>query len=70
MNKSFLKSLDIENEKEKKEESSDKFQMEWNIDNFYKVYKKEINAINPKDIFNCLDNPKLVIKDKKNMKYF
>ena len=70
MNKSFLKSLDIENEKEKKEESSDKFQMEWNIDNFYKVYKKEINSINPKEIFNYLDSPKLVIKDKKKFEIF
>ena len=70
MNKSFLKSLDIENEKEKKEESSDKFQIEWNIDNFYKVYKKEIDAINPKEIFNYLDNPKLIIKDKKKFDIF
>ena len=70
MNKSFLKSLDLEHEAEKMEESSDKFQMDWNVENFYKVYKKEIDALNPKDIFNYLDNKNLVIKDKKKFDIF
>lgn len=70
MNKSFLKSLDLEYEAEKKEESSDKFQMDWNVENFYKVYKNEIDAINPKDVFNYLDDPKLVIKDRKKFEIF
>ena len=70
MNKSFLKSLDLEHEAEKMEESSDKFQMDWNVENFYKVYKKEIDAINPKEIFNYLDNRNLIIKDKKKFDIF
>ena len=70
MNKSFLKSLDLEDEAEKLEESSDKIQTDWNVENFYKVFKKEIDVINPADIFKYLDNRNFVIKDKKKFDMF
>ena len=70
MIKSFLKSLDFEDEAAKMEESSDKLQTDWNVENFYKVFKKEIDAINPADIFKYLDNPNFVIKDKKKFEMF
>ena len=70
MEKSFLKSLDLEQEADKLEELSDKFQTDWNIENFYKVFKNEIDAINPNDVFKYLDSPKLVIKDKKKFEAF
>ena len=70
MNKSFLRSLDLEDEAEKLEESSDKLQIDWNIDNFYKVYKNKIDAINPNDIFKYFDSPLFNIKDKKKFELF
>ena len=39
--------------------------IEWKVDNFYKIYKNQIDQINPKDIFNYLDSPYFIIKDKK-----
>ena len=70
MNKSFLKSLDMEDEAEKMEESADKLQTDWNVENFYKVFKKEIDEINPVDIFKYLDNRNFVIKDRKKFEIF
>ena len=65
MNKVFLKSLNLDDEAKNVEESSDKQQIEWKVDNFYKIYKNQIDQINPKDIFNYLDSPYFIIKDKK-----
>ena len=70
MNKVFLKSLDLDQEAKSVEESSDKQQIEWNVDNFYKMYKNQIDEINPKDIFDYLDNPNFIIKDKKKFECF
>ena len=70
MNKVFLKSLDLEQEAKTVDESSDKQQIEWNVDNFYKIYKNQIDAINPKDIFNNLDSPSFTVKDKKKFEIF
>ena len=70
MNKVFLKSLDLEQEAKNVDESSDKQQLEWNVDNFYKMYKNQIDEINPKDIFDNLDNPNFIVKDKKKFECF
>ena len=70
MNEAFLKSLDLEYNFNNEDKSSDKISMEWNVQNFYKEYKKEIDAINPKDIFKYLDNPNFLIKDKKKIRSF
>ena len=70
MNKVFLKSLDLDQEAKSVEESSDKQQIEWNVDNFYKMYKNQIEEINQKDIFDNLDNPNFVIKEKKKFECF
>ena len=70
MNKVFLKSLDLEEEAKNVEETSDKQQIEWNVDNFYKIYKNQIDNINPKDVFNYLDSPHFVVKDKKKFDFF
>ena len=70
MNKVFLKSLNLDEESKKIEETSDKQQIEWNVENFYKIYKNQIDNINPKDIFNNLDSPYFVVKDKKKFDCF
>ena len=70
MNEAFLKSLDLEYNFNNEDKSSDKISMEWNVQNFYKEYKNEIDAINPKDIFKYLDNPNFLIKDKKKFEVF
>ena len=70
MNKVFLKSLDLEQEAKNVDESSDKQQIEWNFDNFYKMYKNKIDEINPKDIYDNLDSPSFSIKDKKKFELF
>ena len=67
MNKVFLKSLDLELEAKTVDESSDKQQIEWNVDNFYKIYKNQIDLIDQKEIFNNLDNPSFTVKDKKKI---
>ena len=69
MNKVFLKSLDLEQDAKNVDESSDKQQIEWNVDNFYQIYKNQIDQINPKDIFTYLDSPYFTVKDKKKFEY-
>ena len=70
MNKVFLKSLDLDQEAKNVDDSSNKQQIEWNVDNFYKMYKNQIDEINPKEIFDNLDNPNFVVKDKKKFECF
>lgn len=70
MNKSFLKSLDLEPEAGKLEDTSDKLQLDWNIEGFHKVFKNDIEIINPEEIFKHLDSPQFVIKDKKKLDMF
>ena len=70
MNKIFLKSLELDQDAKNIDESIDKQQTEWNIENFYKMYKNQIDNIEPKEIFNYLDNPDFVIKDKKKFDTF
>ena len=70
LNKIFLKSLDLEIEAKNIDDSSDKQQIEWNIENFYKLYKNQIEKINPIDIFDNLDSPYFNINDKKKFDLF
>lgn len=45
-------------------------QLDWNIEGFHKVFKNDIEIINPEEIFKHLDSPQFVIKDKKKLDMF
>ena len=70
MNKIFLRSLELDQDAKNIEESLDKQQIEWNIENFYKIYKNQLDILDPKDIFQFLDHPDFIIKDKKKFELF
>ena len=70
MNRVFLRSLELDQDAKNIEESIDKQQIEWNIDNFYKIYKNQLDILDPKDVFHFLDNTDFIIKDKKKFELF
>ena len=69
LNKIFLKSL---NNKANNliDDVSDKKNINWNIDNLYKMFKKNIDSMNPDLVFKSFDDPIFSIKDKKNFEFF
>ncbi len=69
LNKIFLKSLNNE-ANNLIDDVSDKKNIYWNIDNLYKMFKKNIDSMNPDLIFKSFDDPKFSIKDKKNFEFF
>ena len=69
LNKIFLKSLDNE-AFNLIDDVSDKKTINWNLDNFYKMFKKSIEAMDPNQVINAFDDPKFSIKDKKNFDFF
>ena len=42
----------------------------WNIDNFYKMFKSSIDEMNPRVVLDCFDDPGFVIKDKRKFDLF
>ena len=69
LNKIFLKSLN-NNANNLIDDVSDKKTVNWNIDNLYKLFKKNIDSMNPDLVFKSFDDPKFSIKDKKNFETF
>ena len=69
LNKIFLKSLN-NNANNLIDDVSDKKTVNWNIDNLYKLFKKNIDLMNPDLVFKSFDDPKFSIKDKKNFETF
>ena len=69
LNRMFLKSLDNDTYK-LLDDSNDKKNSTWNIDNFYKMFKDSIDEMNPKKVFEYFDDPSFSIKDKKKFDFF
>ena len=69
LNKIFLMSLNDESAKNIVE-NSDKQVLNWNIDNFYKIFKSSIDNMESTEIFNNFDVPTFSIKDKKKFEFF
>ena len=69
LNRMFLKSLDNDTYK-LFDDSNDKKNSTWNIDNFYKMFKDSIDEMNPKKVFEYFDDPSFSIKDKKKFDFF
>ena len=69
LNKIFLKSINNE-AYNNIDDVSDKKTINWNLDNFYKIFKKRIDAMDANQVINAFDDPKFSIKDKKNFDFF
>lgn len=69
LNKIFL--MSINNEASNSiDDILDKKTVNWNLDNFYKMFKKQIDNMDMNQVINAFDDPKFSIKDKKNFDFF
>ena len=75
LNKIFLQSLNWDSNQLTqlfKDDGNDKKKnnLTWDIDNFYKLFKKNIDAMDKNQVINAFDDPKFSIKDRKNFDFF
>lgn len=69
LNKIFLQAINVDTS-QIKDDGNDKKTISWNLDNFYKMFKTNIDAMDKAQVMNSFDDPKFSIKDKKSFDFF
>lgn len=69
LNKVFLKSLNNDAAIAIDENIEKKQTVYWNMDQFYKMFKNQIDSMDMAQVFNFFDDPLFCVKDKKTFEY-